>query len=100
MATKPRSTPKTSAELKKALEAAKKRTAMLEQKLYAEELTELISKTNILADYAKIQQQAKDIKDVAILQAIINKLGYKRIAVTEIPAAPRKPSSPRKKKTS
>ena len=100
MATKPRSTPKTSAELKKALEAAKKRTAMLEQKLYAEELTELISKTNILADYAKIQQQAKDIKDVAILQAIINKLGFKRISVTEIPAAPRKPSSPRKKKTS
>ena len=29
MATKPRSTPKTSAELKKALEASKKRTAML-----------------------------------------------------------------------
>ena len=100
MATKPRSTPKTSAELKKALETAKKRTAMLEQKLYAEELTEIISKTNILDDYRKIQQQAKEIKDVAILQAIINKLGYKRIAVTEIQAAPRKPSSPRKKKTS
>ena len=90
MATKPRSKPKTSAELKRALEAAKKRTAMLEQKLYAEELTELISNSNIIADYAKIQQQAKDIKDVAILQAIINKLGFKRMQITELPAPTRK----------
>ena len=98
MATRPRSAPKTSAELKKALEASKKRTAMLEQKLYAESLTELIGKTNILSDYAKIQQQADGIKDAAILQAIVNKLGIKRIAITEIPAPPRKPSKPRKKK--
>ena len=98
MATKPRSTPKTSAELKKALEVSKKRTAMLEQKLYAESLTEIINKTNILSDYAKIQQQADGIKDAAILQAIVNKLGIKRISITQIPTPPRKPSTKSSKK--
>ena len=98
MATKPRSTPKSSAELKKALEASKKRTAMLEQKLYAESLTEIINKTNILSDYARIQQQADGIKDAAILQAIVNKLGIKRISITQIPTPPRKPSAKSSKK--
>jgi hypothetical protein len=47
--------PKTSADLKAQLEAAKKRLADLEKRAYAEELSELIKSTNIVADFAKIQ---------------------------------------------
>jgi hypothetical protein len=44
--------PKTSADLKAQLETAKRRLKELEQRAYAEELTELIKSTNIVADFA------------------------------------------------
>jgi len=87
---KPRAT-KTSAELKKELEEAKKKIAELEKRAYAEELTELIKSTNITADFAKIQAKVKDIKATAILEAIANAVGIKRVQVTQAEPAKRKP---------
>jgi hypothetical protein len=97
--------PKTSAELKQQLEAAKKRLADLEKRAYAEELTELIKSTNIVADFAKIQARVTDIKPIAILAAIGVAVGIKRLEVAQAepkprtPADPNKPRKPRAKKT-
>lgn len=92
------STPKTSAEIKQQLDAAKKRVALLEQLAYAEELTELIRTTNIIPDFAKIQAKATGIEATAILQAIGNAAGIKRLVVTLSAPAQRKPVDPNKPK--
>jgi hypothetical protein len=97
--------PKSSAEMKLQLEAARKRLADLEKRAYAEELTELINSTNIVADFAKIQAKVKSIKPPAILAAIGVAVGIKRLVVTQTepkpraPADPNKPKKPRTKKT-
>ena len=90
--------PKTSAELKQQLEAARKRLADLEQRAYAEELTELINSTNIVADFAKIQAQIKSIQPPAILAAIGAAVGIKRLVVTQTDPTPRAPADPNKVK--
>ena len=90
--------PKTSADLKQQLEAAKKRLADLEKRAYAEELTELINSTNIVADFAKIQSRVTDIKPVAILAAIGAAVGIKRLQVAQAEPTPRKPADPNKPK--
>ena len=98
--------PKTSADLKAQLETAKKRLKELEQRAYAEELTELIKATNIVADFAKIQARVKDIKEVAILAAVGAAVGIKRLEIKQAeppkrkPADPNKPKKPRAKKSS
>ena len=51
MATRTR-TPKTTAEIKAALAAAKRKVATLEQRAYEGELTELIKAAHFVADYA------------------------------------------------
>ena len=56
--------PKTSADLKAQLLAAKKRLADLEKRAYAEELSELIKSTNIVADFAKIQARVTGIPPI------------------------------------
>lgn len=96
MATRKPTKPKTSAELKEKLEAAKKRLADLEQRAYAEELSELISSTNIVDDFQKIQARVTDIKDVAILAAIGVAIGIKRFEVKQLEAPKRKPADPNK----
>jgi hypothetical protein len=96
-AKKPRAT-KTSAELKRELDEARKRVAALEQRAYAEELTELIRATNIVADFQKIQSKVTDIKPAAILAAIASTVGLKRVQVTQLPPTPRKPADPNKPK--
>jgi endonuclease V-like protein UPF0215 family len=98
MASRKPSTAKTSAELKQQLETAKKRVALLEQLAYAEELTELIRTTSIATDFAKIQVQAKGIQPTAILQAIGNVVGIKRLVVSLSAPIPRKPADPSKAK--
>lgn len=85
---------KTSAEIKQQLDAMKKRVAELEQLAYAEELTELIRSTNIVADFAKIQSRVTDVKPTAILSAIATAVGMKRVEVTQAPPAKRKPRDP------
>lgn len=98
MATRRPAKPKTSAELKQQLDAAKKRVAALEQLAYAEELTELIRSTNIVADFTKIQSRLTDVKPVAILSAIASAVGLKRVQVSQLPPTPRKPADPNKPK--
>ncbi len=95
MATRKPRTTKTSAELKKELEEAKKKIAELEKRAYAEELTELIKSTNITTDFAKIQAKVKDIKPTAILEAIANAVGLKRVQVLQAEPAKRKPRTPK-----
>ncbi len=92
------SKPKTSAELKQQLDAARRRVAALEQRAYAEELTELIRSTNIVADFAKIQSRLTDVKPTAILAAVASAVGLKRVEVTQTPPLPRKPADPNKPK--
>jgi hypothetical protein len=81
MATRRPTKPKTSADLKAQLAEAKKRLADLEKRAYAEELTELINATSIVADFVKIKARVKDINDVAILAAVGAAVGIKRLEV-------------------
>lgn len=93
MATRKPSTPKTSAELKQQLEEARKRLAQLEQRAYAEELQELINKTNIVADFNSIKNRVQDIRPDAILKAIGHAVGMRRLTVKQDVPEPRKRSA-------
>ena len=93
MATRKPSTPKTSAELKQQLEEARKKLAQLEQRAYAEELFELISKTNIVADFNSIKNKVQDIRPDAILKAIGHAVGMRRLTVKQDVPEPRKRSA-------
>jgi alanyl-tRNA synthetase len=93
MATRSRSAPKTSAELREQLEQARKKLAQLEQRAYAEELFELISKTNIVADFNSIKSRVQDIRPDAILKAIGHAVGMRRLTVKQDVPEPRKRSA-------
>jgi hypothetical protein len=96
MATRKPATPKTSAELKAQLEDARKKLADLERRAYAEELHELIRSTSIVAEFNKIQALATDIKPTAILAAIGDAIGIKRLEIKQASAPARKPADPSK----
>ncbi len=96
MASRKPSKPKTAAELRQQLEAAKKRLAELEERAYAEELNELIRGTSIVSDFAKIQARVTDIKPVTILSAVANAVGIRRLTITQAAPTPRKPADPNK----
>jgi hypothetical protein len=81
---------KTSAELKLALENARKKVKELEQKAYAGELEELIKNAGIAAAIADIKTKVKGVTDIAILAAIGKAAGIKRIVVTQTEAPKRK----------
>jgi len=98
MASRKPSKPKSAAELREQLAAAKKRLAELEQRAYAEELNELIRSTNIVSDFAKIQARVTDIKPVTILSAVANAVGIRRLTITQAAPSPRKPADPNKPK--
>ena len=92
MATRTR-TPKTTAEIKAALAAAKKKVATLEQKAYEGELTELIKAAHFVADYAAVKKSLPSVGDTAILSAIAKAVGAKRMQITQSPPATRKPKA-------
>jgi hypothetical protein len=73
----------TADDLKKKLEAAKEALKVLEKRAYAGEVTEAINKSNIPADFKKIKDSAKDVSDIAILEAIGIVIGIKRLVVTQ-----------------
>jgi uncharacterized iron-regulated protein len=100
MATRKPSTPKTSTELKQQLAQAKERLAELEKRAYAEEINELISATNIVADFAKVQASVTDIDATVILAAIGIAVGIKRLEVKQADAVKRKPADPNKPRKS
>jgi hypothetical protein len=90
---------KTSDDLKKELEEARKKLAALEQRAFAGELDEAIAKANFVTEFAKIKMAVPKVSDVAILQAIGNAVGIKRVQVTQAPVQPRaKSTTPRGKK--
>ena len=78
-------------ELKKKLEAAKEALKALEKRAYAGEVTEAIKKSSIPAEIKKIKDSAKDISDIAILEAIGNVIGIKRLVVTQSEVKKRAP---------
>ena len=80
----------------KILIEAEAKIAELEKRAYAEELTELIKSTSIVADFAKIQAKVKDITPLAILEAVASAVGIKRLQVTQAPPATRKPRAAKK----
>ena len=98
MATRKPTVPKTSAELKAQLEQAKQRLAALEKRAYAEEITELINTTSIVADFAKIQARVKDIDSTAILAAVGAAVGIKRLEVKQTAPVERKSAAANKLK--
>lgn len=73
----------TADDLKKKLEAAKEALKALERRAYAGEVTEAIKKSNIPTDFKKIKDSAKDVSDIAILEAIGIVIGIKRLVVTQ-----------------
>ena len=73
----------TADDLKKKLEAAKEALKALERRAYAGEVTEAIKKSNIPTDFKKIKDSAKDVSDIAILEAIGNVIGIKRLVVSQ-----------------
>jgi hypothetical protein len=89
---------KTSAELKKELELARKKVDELERKAYAGELKELINKSGVVAAITDIKTKVKEATDIAILTAIANAAGFKRLVVTQT-AAPARKTYPKKPKT-
>jgi len=84
-------TPKTTAEIKADLAAAKRKVAMLEQKAYEGELIELIKAAHFVTDYAAVKKSLSSVGDAVILSAIAKAVGAKRIQVTQAPPIPRKP---------
>ncbi|MDH6524420.1 hypothetical protein [Polynucleobacter sphagniphilus] len=73
----------TADDLKKKLEAAKEALKALERRAYAGEVTEAIKKSSIPAEFKKIKNSAKDVSDIAILEAIGNVIGIKRLVVSQ-----------------
>jgi len=96
MATRKPRTPKSSAELKEQLEKARAALAALEKKAYAEELGELIRNSNIIRDFKAIQEKVTDIKAIAILEAVAQEVGIRRLTITQAEAPKRKPTDPNK----
>ncbi len=78
-------------ELKKKLEAAKEALKALEKRAYAGEVTEAIKKSSIPTDFKKIKESAKDVSDIAILEAIGNVIGIKRLVVSQSEVKKRTP---------
>ena len=54
-------------------------------------MTEAIKKSSIPADFKKIKESAKDVSDIAILEAIGNVIGIKRLVVSQTEVKKRAP---------
>lgn len=83
MATKGTRKTLTSEDLKAKLAKAKEALANLEKRAFAGEITEAIKNSNIPAEFKKIKDGAKDVTDIAILEAIGMVVGIKRLEVKQ-----------------
>jgi len=81
----------TAEDLKKKLADAKEALKVLEKRAYAGEINEAIKNSSIPAEFKKIKDGAKDISDIAILEAIGTILGIKRLVVSQSEAKKRSP---------
>jgi hypothetical protein len=82
---------KTAEDLKADLAKARAALAALEQRAYAGELDEHVSKSAIVKEFTAIREKVKGASDVAILASVGKAVGIKRVEVTIKPAATRKP---------
>jgi len=80
---------KTAAELKAQVAKARAALAALEQKAYAGEVEEAVSKSSIVADFNAIKAKLNEVKDVVILAVIGKAVGIKRLVVTQAEPKPR-----------
>lgn len=97
MATKAPRKQLTSAELLEQVEATKRKLAALEQRAYAQELNDLISTTNIVADFKKVRHNLNvRVPTTAILIAIAEAVGLKYVQVKQLDPPKRKPKDPTK----
>ena len=87
------SIPKTSAQLKAQLETAKAKVASLEKRVYEDQLGEWLKSTTIVKDFAAIQAKVKDISPLAILAAIAEAVGIKRLVLSQSDVVPRNQSA-------
>ena len=83
MATKGTRKTATADDLKAKLEKAKVALKALEKRAFAGEITEAIKNSNIPAEYKKIKELAKDVTDLAILEAIGLAVGIKRLVISQ-----------------
>ena len=84
---------KSAEDLKADLAKARAALAALEQRAYAGELDEHVSKSAIVKEFTAIREKVKGASDVAILASIGKAVGIKRVEVTVKPAATRKPKA-------
>ena len=84
---------KTAEDLKAELAKARAALAALEQRAYAGELDEHVSKSVIVKEFNAIREKVKGVSDIAILASIGKAVGIKRVEVTIKPAATRKPKA-------
>lgn len=80
---------KTAADLKSDLAKARAALVALEQRAYAEELDELVSKSDIVKEFNAITEKVKGASNVAILASIGKAVGIKRLEITIKPVATR-----------
>jgi hypothetical protein len=81
---------KTTEDLKADLAKARAAIAALEQRAYAGEIDEQVSKSNIVKEFSIIREKVKGASDVAILASIAKAVGIKRAEITIKPAPTRK----------
>ncbi len=86
---------KTPTDIKAELEATRKKVAVLEEKLYATELDELIKKQNIVSSFNVIKANLKEVNDLTILSAIARAVGIKRLILSQAPVKPRAKKVPK-----
>lgn len=84
---------KTAEDLKAELAKARAALAALEQRAYAGELDEHVSKSAIVKEFNAIREKVKGVSDIAILASIGKAVGIKRVEITIKPAATRKPKA-------
>jgi hypothetical protein len=76
-------------DIKKQLEATKRKLASLEEKLYASTIDEMIVKQNIVSSFKVIKANVADASDITILAAIGRAVGIKRLKITQEESKPR-----------
>lgn len=73
----------TLAEKEDYIKRGKEKFAKLEQSLHGNSVSDEIDKTNIVADFRRVQAACTDATDIAILSAIGKKLEIKRLVVAQ-----------------
>lgn len=82
--------PKTAAEIKQAIEKKNREIEQLQDMLYANAIEDVIAKSNIVQTFHSLQEELKDVGEIALLKAIGKAVGIKRLVVGQSEIVPRK----------